>query len=169
MSEGYEDDEAPDYANAAVLVARNAGVSDEQIKAAAAGVDARLRSDVGAAGTGRSDPRGNERYSGRTGKAKLAAELRGRFAATPRVEGGLAAEGNVGRRGGGVLASTVSGRVPVAATYSHSPAVKGVFNDSGYDAPCYANAAVLVAKNAGASDEAIQEAAAGRYGTEVQP
>ena len=114
MSEGYEDDEAPDYANAAVLVARNAGVSDEQIKAAAAGVDARLRSDVGAAGTGRSDPRGNERYSGRTGnvEAELAAQLRSRFQGTPVVEAGTPREGNVGRKGGGVLASTVTGRAP---------------------------------------------------------
>ena len=78
-----------------------------------------------------------ERYSGRTGnvEAELAAQLRSRFQGTPVVEAKTPREGNVGRKGGGVLASTVSGRVPVAATYSHSDAVKAVFNESGYGAP----------------------------------
>ena len=123
----------------AVLVARNTGVSDEQIQAEIRAVDDGLRAaaDVGPAGAGRGDTGRAEgvRYSGRTSKAKLASELRGRFSSTPRVEEGLAVEGNVGRRSGGVLASTVTGRVPVAATHSHSEAVKSVFNESGYDAP----------------------------------
>jgi hypothetical protein len=136
VNEGYEDDSAPDYANAAVLVAKNAGVSDEAIREAVAAVDSRLRSGVGSAGTGRADNGSDARYSGRRGgQDTLASQLRGRFDGTPRVKEGSPAEGNVGRRSGGVLADSVTGRVPVAATYSHSPAVKSVFEDSGYDAP----------------------------------
>ena len=73
-------------------------------------------------------------YSGRTGQ-DLAVQLRGRFKGTPRAEAGTPREGNVGRRSGGVLAPTVTGRVPVAATYSHSAGVKAVFEENGYDAP----------------------------------
>lgn len=134
VNEGYDDDNAPDYANAAILVAKNAGVSDEAIKRAADEVDARLRSNVGAAGTGRSGSGSTEQYSGRTGQ-DLATQLRSRFEGTPRVEEGTPREGNVGRKSGGVLASTVTGRVPVTATYSHSEAVAGVYAENGYDAP----------------------------------
>lgn len=55
VEKGYEDDNAPDYANAAVLVARNAGVGEERIRAALDGVDNRRRADVGAGGAGRGD------------------------------------------------------------------------------------------------------------------
>ena len=48
--EGYDDDEAPDYANAAAKLARSKGVSDADIAGALAAVDARLQADVGAAG-----------------------------------------------------------------------------------------------------------------------
>ena len=134
VNEGYDDDNAPDYANAAILVAKNAGVSDEAIRAAGAEVDARLRSNVGAAGAGRSADGSNERYSGRVNK-DLAAQLRSRFEGTPRVEEGTAQQGNVGRRSGGVLANSVTGRVPVSGTYSHSESVKALFNESGFDTP----------------------------------
>ena len=54
---------APDYASAAVLVARNAGVSDEEIQAEIQAIDGRLsaEADVGAAGAGRS---GTRRFNG---------------------------------------------------------------------------------------------------------
>lgn len=52
VNEGYDDDNAPDYANAAILVAKNAGASDEQIRQANEAVDARLRSNVSSAGAG---------------------------------------------------------------------------------------------------------------------
>ena len=137
VNEGYDDDNAPDYANAAILVAKNAGVSDEQIRQANDAVDARLRSNVSSAGAGRGGAGVSEQYSGRTGRADqdLATKLRSRFEGTPRVEEGSPAEGNVGRRSGGVLANSVTGRVPVAATYSHSTPVKDLFNENGFDTP----------------------------------
>jgi hypothetical protein len=137
VNEGYDDDNAPDYANAAILVAKNAGVSDEQIRQANDAVDARLRSNVSSAGAGRGGAGVSEQYSGRTERADqdLATKLRSRFEGTPRVEEGSPAEGNVGRRSGGVLANSVTGRVPVAATYSHSTPVKDLFNENGFDTP----------------------------------
>lgn len=137
VNEGYDDDNAPDYANAAILVAKNAGVSDEQIRQANEAVDARLRSNVSSAGAGRGGAGVSEQYSGRTGRTDqdLATKLRSRFEGTPRVEEGSPTEGNVGRRSGGVLANSVTGRVPVAATYSHSTPVKDLFEESGFDTP----------------------------------
>lgn len=136
VSEGYDDDSAPDYANAAILVAKNAGVSDEAIKQAAVEVDARLRSNVGAAGAGRSGAGSTERYSGRTASpAQIADRIRSRFPSTPRVEGGPAREGNVGRRRGGVLADDLTGRVPVKSTYSHSEGVKAAYAELGVATP----------------------------------
>jgi hypothetical protein len=137
VNEGYDDDNAPDYANAAILVAKNAGVSDEQIRQANEAVDARLRSNVSSAGAGRGGAGVSEQYSGRTGRTDqdLATKLRSRFEGTPRVEEGSSTEGNVGRRSGGVLANSVTGRVPVAATYSHSTSVKDLFSENGFDAP----------------------------------
>jgi hypothetical protein len=137
VNEGYDDDNAPDYANAAILVAKNAGVSDEQIRQANEAVDARLRSNVSSAGAGRGGAGVSEQYSGRTGRTDqdLATKLRSRFEGTPRVEEGSSTEGNVGRRSGGVLANSVTGRVPVAATYSHSTSVKDLFNENGFDTP----------------------------------
>lgn len=137
VNEGYDDDNAPDYANAAILVAKNAGVSDEQIRQANEAVDARLRSNVSSAGAGRGGAGVSEQYSGRTGRTDqdLATKLRSRFEGTPRVEEGSPTEGNVGRRSGGVLANSVTGRVPVTATYSHSTPVKDLFEESGFDTP----------------------------------
>lgn len=137
VNEGYDDDNAPDYANAAILVAKNAGVSDEQIRQANEAVDARLRSNVSSAGAGRGGAGVSKQYSGRTGRTDqdLATKLRSRFEGTPRVEEGSPAEGNVGRRSGGVLANSVTGRVPVTATYSHSTPVKDLFEESGFDTP----------------------------------
>jgi hypothetical protein len=137
VNEGYDDDNAPDYANAAILVAKNAGVSDEQIRQANEAVDARLRSNVSSAGAGRGGAGVSKQYSGRTGRTDqdLATKLRSRFEGTPRVEEGSSTEGNVGRRSGGVLANSVTGRVPVAATYSHSTSVKDLFSENGFDAP----------------------------------
>jgi len=136
VEKGYEDDNAPDYANAAVLVARNAGVGAERIQEALARVDAGRGSDVGAGGAGR----GNSRVSGDTVQysarpERIADRLARDFPSTPRVEEGLAGEGNVGRRRGGVLADSVTGRVPVAATYSHADSVKSALTELGISAP----------------------------------
>jgi hypothetical protein len=49
-SEAYEDDEAPDYANAAAKLARAQGVSDSDITAALTAVDAELQAAVSAGG-----------------------------------------------------------------------------------------------------------------------
>lgn len=49
-TDGYEDDEAPDYANAAAKLARAQGVSDADIRAAVAAVDAELSAADRAAG-----------------------------------------------------------------------------------------------------------------------
>jgi GNAT superfamily N-acetyltransferase len=52
-TDGYEDDEAPDYANAAAKLARSQGIPDADIAAASAAVDAELQAAVGAAGVQR--------------------------------------------------------------------------------------------------------------------
>ena len=76
------------------------------------------------------------RYSGRTASpAQIADRIRSRFPSTPRVEGGPAREGNVGRRRGGVLADDLTGRVPVKSTYSHSEGVKAAYAELGVDTP----------------------------------
>ena len=49
-TESYEDNEAPDYANAAAKLVRSKGVSDERISSALADVDAELSANVGATG-----------------------------------------------------------------------------------------------------------------------
>ncbi len=49
-TESYEDDEAPDYANAAAKLARAKGISDADIADAVAAVDAELQAANGAAG-----------------------------------------------------------------------------------------------------------------------
>ncbi|CAB4144463.1 hypothetical protein UFOVP456_43 [uncultured Caudovirales phage] len=49
-TESYEDDEAPDYANAAAKLARAKGISDADIANAVAAVDAELQAANGAAG-----------------------------------------------------------------------------------------------------------------------
>lgn len=137
VDERYDDYTALDYANAAILAAKSAGVSDEQIRQANEAVDARLRSNVGPAGAGRSGAGVSEQYSGRTGcvDQDLAAKFRSRFERTPRVEEGASAEGNVGRRRGGVLADSVTGRVSVTATCSRSISVKDVFVVRGFNPP----------------------------------
>lgn len=56
-TEGYEDNEAPDYANAAEKLVRSKGVSDERINDAIRAVDAELQASVSAGGV-RSGPRG---------------------------------------------------------------------------------------------------------------
>jgi len=48
--DGYEDDEAPDYANAAAKLARAQGVSDADISGAIAAVDAEIQAAVSAGG-----------------------------------------------------------------------------------------------------------------------
>lgn len=53
--EAYEDDEAPDYANAAAKLARSKGVSDEQVRSTIESVDAELQADVGAGGVRRGE------------------------------------------------------------------------------------------------------------------
>ena len=62
-TESYEDNEAPDYANAAAKLVRSKGVSDERISSALAAVDAELSANVGArgvqSGTGRQGNSGN--------------------------------------------------------------------------------------------------------------
>jgi hypothetical protein len=63
----YEDDEAPDYANAAAKLARKKGISDADIAAAVAEVDAELRADVGATGV-RSGERGSGDRAGSAGQ-----------------------------------------------------------------------------------------------------
>lgn len=76
------------------------------------------------------------RYSGRTASpAQIADRIRSRFPSTPRVEGGPAREGNVGRRRGGVLADDLTGRVPVKSTYSHSEGVKAAYAELGVATP----------------------------------
>lgn len=50
VTDGYEDNEAPDYANAAEKLARSQGIADERIAGAIAAVDAELQAAVGAAG-----------------------------------------------------------------------------------------------------------------------
>lgn len=52
-SEGYGDDEAPDYANAAVALARSEGIPEEKIREAQARADRRLAAAQRPAGTGR--------------------------------------------------------------------------------------------------------------------
>ena len=54
-TDGYEDDEAPDYANAAAKLARSQGIPDADIAAASAAVDAELQAAVGAAGVQRGE------------------------------------------------------------------------------------------------------------------
>lgn len=61
--EGYEDDEAPDYANAAIGLARQQGVSDDAINAAVerarSGIQARQRAGRSGRGTGDVPPAGS--------------------------------------------------------------------------------------------------------------
>ena len=64
-TDGYEDDEAPDYANAAAKLARSQGIPDADIAAASAAVDAELQAAVGAAGV----QRGQRGPGDRTGSA----------------------------------------------------------------------------------------------------
>ena len=64
-TDGYEDDEAPDYANAAAKLARSQGIPDADIAAASAAVDAELQAAVGAAGV----QRGERGPGDRTGSA----------------------------------------------------------------------------------------------------
>lgn len=54
-TDGYEDDEAPDYANAAAKLARSQGIPDADIAAASAAVDTELQAAVGAAGVQRGE------------------------------------------------------------------------------------------------------------------
>lgn len=65
-TDGYEDDEAPDYANAAAKLARSQGISDADIAATSAAVDAELQAAVGAAGV----QRGERGPGDRTGSAE---------------------------------------------------------------------------------------------------
>lgn len=66
-ADAYEDDEAPDYANAAAKLARAQGVPDADISATVAAVDAELQAAVGAAGV-RPGDRGPGDRAGDTGQ-----------------------------------------------------------------------------------------------------
>jgi hypothetical protein len=66
-TDGYEDDEAPDYANAAAKLARSQGIPDADIAAASAAVDAELQAAVGAAGVQRGQ-RGPDAGTGSPGQ-----------------------------------------------------------------------------------------------------
>jgi hypothetical protein len=77
-ADAYEDDEAPDYANAAAKLARSQGVTDADISATLATVDAELQADVGAAGA-RPGERGPGAGAGDSGQQVLEQGPRGTF------------------------------------------------------------------------------------------
>lgn len=77
-ADAYEDDEAPDYANAAAKLARSQGVPDADITAAIAAVDAELQSAVSAAGV-RPGERGPGDSAGSPGQQVLEQGPRGTF------------------------------------------------------------------------------------------
>jgi len=77
-ADAYEDDEAPDYANAAAKLARAQGVSDADISSTLAAVDAELQAAVGAAGV-RPGERGLGAGAGDSGTEVLEQGPRGTF------------------------------------------------------------------------------------------
>lgn len=91
-----------------VRVARARGDCDKQIQSGIRAI-VRHRANIGSTGAGRSGAGVSEQFSGCIGRVDqdLATKLRSQFKGTPRAEKGTPAEGNVGRRSGGVLADGV--------------------------------------------------------------
>lgn len=152
---GYEDDEAPDYANAAAGLARKKGVKEQRIVEALGGE--RVSPDVGAGGA-RSGERGGGQADPAPGSPSESPEdlIRGQGPLPAPIGFNL----KTGRQDGGLMASRGPDRSPydpLDATLAENP---GLTLPNGHDAAEAVRVARLNKTKAEAMGEAFQTAAA---------
>lgn len=171
---GYDDDEAPDYANAAAAVARTKGVSDRRINVALKKEEDRGRSDTAQSGSGSTGPGADgQTGQGQQGQARGFTEserrefvqrraldrIRANRSGDAQSSWSYARAGGEGRSGPGLLkkASKAVGAT-VGEIWTPGKGLKQVFSRAGVSSPDIYELEQGSAENAARFVSAISEA-----------